>query len=104
MNQDVKTAPNRWLLIVGLVVAGLASAVLAVAMVVKAINMIRSGRGLEVFRNLRMIEDNWIGFLVFVVVTVLALAVGTIFRLKEKREIRALEKRYPDGDHGTSSR
>lgn len=66
--------------------------------------MVRSGRGLDVFRNFRMVEDNWIGFLVFVAVAVLALAVGVILRIRERRAIRALENRYSDGDHGTSSR
>ena len=67
--------PSR-LLHIGLWVAGVASFGGLAAMIFIAVNEIRAGRGLDTYRTLWMVEDNWIGFLVFVVSAVVALAVG----------------------------
>ena len=91
--------PSR-LLHIGLWVAGVVSFGGLAAMIFIAVNEIRAGRGLDTYRTLWMVEDNWIGFLVFVVAAVVALAVGFFFRLKECRELRELESKYSGGRHG----
>lgn len=64
------------------------------AMIFIAIDRVKAGRGLETYRTVWMVEDNWIGFLVFVAAAVVALAVGLILRVKEDREIRCLQDEY----------
>ena len=34
--------------------------------------MVRSGRGLESYRTFWLVEDNWIGFLIFIACVVIA--------------------------------
>ncbi|EHR70788.1 hypothetical protein BurJ1DRAFT_1941 [Burkholderiales bacterium JOSHI_001] len=82
------------ILIVGMVFSSLASIFALGYMVTVAIRAVRQGDGLATFRSQWLVEDNWIGFLTFVAATVLALAIGLIWRLRERREWKELEDRY----------
>ena len=84
----------------GIVVAGLASLGGLVAMIIFALEKIQSGRGLETYRTAWMVEDSPIGFLIFLVVTFLAIGIALIFRLKEWLEVRKLLKDSPGPRHG----
>ena len=94
--------PPRWL-VVGAWIAGIASVGGMVAMVFIAIDKIRTGHGLDTFRSHWLVEDNWIGFLVFVVattvVTVLAPVMVWLLRRKERREIQQLQAKYSEEHH-----
>lgn len=87
------------LLRVGIVISGLASLGALAAMVGVAIAKVRGGHGLETYRTIWLVEDNWIGFLVFVAIAVVAVFVGLLFRLKEWREIQELQTKYGEKTH-----
>jgi hypothetical protein len=87
------TPPSR-LLFVGVWIAALGFSGGLCAMIYIAIEKIRAGQGLDTYRTNWLVEFNWIGFLVFVVAAVLALAVGLFFRCQEFREIKNLQERY----------
>ena len=88
--------PRRFL-VVGIVVAGLTSLVALAAMIAIAVAKVRSGEGLETYRTHWMVQDNWIGFLVFVGVAAVALLAGFVFRWRDQRQLRALERKYGEG-------
>lgn len=96
------TPPSR-LVVVGAWVGGIASVGGLVAMILIAIDKVSGGNGLDTFRTKWLVEDNWIGFLVFVVVTtvvVLAAAIiGWFQRRSEQREIQQLQTKYSAGHH-----
>jgi len=77
----------RWLR-VGLVLASLASAVALVAMVQRAVVAVRSGHGLDTHHTFWLVEDNWLGFLVFVACVVVALLAGLLLRWVQRRHER----------------
>lgn len=81
-------------LLAGIVISGLASFGALVAIVAIAVLKVRGGEGLETYRTLWLVENNWIGFLIFVAVAIVALFVGLLFRLKEWREVRELQNKY----------
>lgn len=81
--------PSR-LVIVDVWAAGIAGIGGIVAMVLIAIEKVRTGRGLDTYRTHWLMEFNWVGFLVFLTAVALALAIGLFFRYKEWREIRKL--------------
>lgn len=91
--------PSR-LVRAGFWVAGIASVGGMVAMVLVAIERVRTGHGLDTYRTFWLVEDNWIGFLVFLFATVVALAAGLFFILKERRELRQLQAKYSEEHHG----
>ena len=93
------SGPSR-LVIVGVWAAGIASFGAIVAMVLIAIEKIEGGHGLDTYRTHWLVEFNWIGFLVFLAAVVVALAIGLFFRYKEWREIRKLQNKYSEGNHG----
>jgi hypothetical protein len=74
-SQSSKPRSARWLR-VGFVLAHIASISGFTFMVVKAISMVKAGRGLETYRTFWLVEYNWVGFLVFVGGAVIALASG----------------------------
>ena len=82
------------LLLAGTVISGLASLGALVAMIVIAVLKVRGGEGLEMYRTLWLVENNWIGFLTFLAVAVVAVFVGLLLRLKEWREVQELQKKY----------
>jgi hypothetical protein len=75
-----------------------------VAMVLIAIDRIRTGHGLDTFHSHWLVEDNWIGFLLSVIVITLVAAsagvIGWFQRRKEQREIQQLQAKYSEGHHG----
>lgn len=77
----------RWLR-VGLVLTGLASAVALVAMVQRAVVAVRSGHGLDTYHTFWLVEDNWVGLLVFVACLVVALLAGLLLRWVHRRRER----------------
>ncbi|QTN29242.1 hypothetical protein HZ993_05270 [Rhodoferax sp. AJA081-3] len=97
------TPPSR-LMMVGAWVGGIASVGGLVAMVLIAIDKLNTGHGLDTYRTKWMVQDNWIGFIVFVVVTtvvVLAAAIiGWFQRRNEQREVQQLQAKYSEGHHG----
>jgi multisubunit Na+/H+ antiporter MnhB subunit len=102
--RNASPAPVSRLMMVGAWVGGIASAGGLVALVLIAIDKVSAGHGLDTFRTKWMVEDNWIGFLVFVVVTnvvVLAAAiVGWFQRRSEQREVQQLHAKHSEGHHG----
>lgn len=91
-------------MVVGAWVGGIASIGGMVAMILIAIDKIRTGHGLDTFRSHWLVEDNWVGFLVSVVlitvVAVLAPVIGWFQRRQEQREIQQLQAKYAERDHG----
>lgn len=91
-------------MVVGAWIGGIASVGGLVAMILLAIDKVIAGHGLDTYRTKWMVEDNWIGFLVFVVVTtvvVLAAAIiGGLQRRSEQREVQQLHAKYSEGPHG----
>lgn len=85
-------------MIVGVWVASIAAVGGIVAMILIAIEKVGAGRGLETYRTHWLVEFNWIGFLVFVAAAVVALGIGLLMRLKERREIHQLQAKY-SGEH-----
>lgn len=90
--------PFPKLFFIGLVVAGIAALSGLGYMLTTAIEMVRSGRGLETYRTFWLVEFNWLSFLVLVAGTVLALIIAAVFRFKEFLLWRSLEKKYGDTD------
>lgn len=84
----------------GIAVAGIASLVGLVALVFFALEKIQCGRGLETYRTAWMVEDTPLGFLIFLAVTVVAIGIALIFRLKEWLDVRKLLKDSPGPRHG----
>ena len=91
--------PSR-LVIVGIWIAGAAGVGGILAMVLIAIEKVRTGRGLDTYRTHWMVEFNWVGFLIFLAAIAVALAIGLLFRFKEWREIRKLQAKYSEEHHG----
>jgi len=77
---------------------GIGSAVVLWTLLADAIEKVRSGHGLDTFRTAWLLEFNYVGVLVFVCVAILASVVAgliaAVFRYRERRLWRELEKRY----------
>jgi hypothetical protein len=58
--------------------------------------MVASGRGLETYRTFWLVEFNWLEFLVFCAVVIVALVVAAFLRLREHIQWRAFERKYGD--------
>lgn len=90
-------------MVVGAWVCGFAAAGGLVAMILIAIGKVSGGYGLDTFRTRWMVEDNWIGFLTFVVVTIVVALVAAIIRWSqmwsEQREIQQLQTKYSAEHH-----
>ena len=88
-------------MVVGAWVGGIAAVGGMVAMVLIAIDKVSNGHGLDTYRTKWLVEDNWIGFLVFAFVTtvvvVAAAAIGSFQRRKEQREVQQLQAKYSEG-------
>ena len=63
-------------------------------MLLTAIQMTASGRGTESQRTFWLVEGNWIEFLVFSGVALVALVYGAVARIREHREWQTLERKY----------
>jgi hypothetical protein len=55
--------------------------------------MVLDGRGLETYRTPWLVEFNWIGLLIFLVAAPVALAVALVFRWREERQWRQVERK-----------
>ncbi len=83
------TGPSRGL-IAGIVIVGLISVVNVVAMVWFAVSKVHAGQGHETYRTFWLVEDDYIGFLIFFACVLAALGVGLALRLiQQLRERRA---------------
>lgn len=51
---------------------------------------------METYRSVWLVEDNWIGFLVFVGSAIAALILGAAFRFRDYLEQRSFEKKFED--------
>ncbi|MGB4065084.1 MAG: hypothetical protein WBK19_14765 [Azonexus sp.] len=98
MAEPKQRPPFPKLFFIGLVVAGIAAFSGMGYMITTAIEMVRSGRGLETYRTFWLVEFNWLSFLVLVAGTVLALVVAGLMRFWEFLQWRSLEKKYGDTD------
>jgi len=87
----------RWMRI-GLLLASVAAAFGLISMMIIGIVMVRSGRGLEGYRTVWLVQYNWIGFLAFIVALVAALLVGLVFRRRERQRWSELERKYDQRD------
>lgn len=92
------------LMMIGAWVGGIASLGGLVAMVLIAIDKIGVGQGLDTYRTNWMVEDNWVGFLVFAILTTIvvpaAAIIGWFQRRSELREIQQLQAKSSEGHHG----
>jgi len=85
----MKTTKNRGtplhprLISPGFVIASVAAVFGSAAMMYVAVTAVRTGRGIETYRTVWLVEDSWIGFLVFVGVTVAAMILAALFRLRD---------------------
>jgi hypothetical protein len=97
-HRSTSPRPSR-LLLAGVWIAGVASVIGMIAMVLMAIEKVRTGHGLDTYRTFWMVENNWIGLLVFLGAAVVALAIGLLLRLKERHEIQLLQAKYSGDRH-----
>jgi len=86
---------QRWIS-VGFVIYGIVSVLGLAAMILIAVTMVQSGQGMETFRSAWLVEESWIGFLVFVGCAIAVLVVGAAFRLRDYLEQRSFEKQLED--------
>lgn len=63
-------------------------------MITKAVEMVRSGRGLETYHTFWLVEFNWLGFLILVAAIAAALIIALVLRYREHLLWRSLEKKY----------
>lgn len=63
-------------------------------MISKAIDMVRSGRGLETYHTFWLVEFNWIGFLILLAAIAVAIIIALVLRYREHLLLRSLEKKY----------
>jgi hypothetical protein len=94
MNYQRRRTERTWLVRAAIVIAALASVLGFTAMIIIAIQMVISGRGMETYRTAWTVEDSWIGFLSFVACAFGVLIVGLAFRLREYLRLRSFEKKY----------
>jgi len=85
----------RWLF-VGLCASGVSSGLAIAAMIFKAVEMVRSGRGFETYRTFWLVEYNWVGFLLLVGGVLVALLLGAVWRWNDQWQWqwRELEEKY----------
>lgn len=80
------------LLSIGFVIGGAASVFGFAAMLYLAVIAVKNGRGMETYRTVWLVEDSWIGLLVCIGLTVAAMIVAALFRLRDHLERRRLER------------
>ncbi len=101
MQPDYKDTVSRpRLLLVGIFLSGFTSLLALVGMGVIAWQKMQSGQGWETYRTAWLVDFNWVGLLAVFAVAGLVFFVGLVYRIKEWLEIKALEKKYGDKQHG----
>ena len=89
MKTENKRAQRHLRLIsAGFVIAGIASVFGFAAMMYLAVTAVSNGPGMETYRTVWLVEESWIGFLVFVGCAVAAMVVAALFRLRDYRQRR----------------
>jgi hypothetical protein len=78
--------PSRGL-IAGIVIVGLVSMINLAAMVLFAVSKVRVGQGHETYRTFWLVEDDYIGFLIFFTGVIAALGVGLALRLIQQLRV-----------------
>lgn len=92
MNREARTSARpRWISI-GFVIAGMASIFGLAGMILIALTAVQSGQGMETFRTFWLVDERWIGFLIFVACAVVALIFGAAFRLRDYFRWRKFDK------------
>ncbi len=92
------------MIVAGIWLSGIAAVGALVAMIFIAVDKIRAGYGLDVFQTHWLVKDNWISFLLSVIVitliVVLAVVIRWFQRRNEQREIQQLEGKYLESQFG----
>lgn len=88
---------KTFFLCMGFVLMSLAGFAGVAHMISLAISKVASGRGLETFRTVWLVEFNYIGFLVTLVGVVVALLIAASFWLRDWLQWRKLGKKYSGG-------
>ena len=91
--RDTHAGRHR-LISVGFIIQGIAWVLGMAAMILIAVTMVQNGRGMETYRSVWLVEDNWIGFLVFIGCAIATLIVAATFRLRDHLEQRSFEKTF----------
>ena len=101
MTKQARTELHHRLLKIGFILAGIAAFGALLTMIVIAIKKVQSGHGMDTYYSVWMVKDNWIGFIVFIGVTVISLSVGAIISFViKRRENRRIEKEFSRENHG----
>ena len=99
MQASNKRLRTFWLC-VGFVIVALAGFAGMTAFVGQAISKVASGRGLETFRTVLLVEFNYIGVLVMLIGVVIALLGADGFWLRDWLQWRDLKKKYGSKKNG----
>lgn len=103
MAQSGKQGFPRWISI-GWIIVLLSSVAGLARLIADAIDKVASGQGAQTYRTFWLVEFSYVGLIVLVGVVIVALIVGTIDEVRERWQIRDLEKKYgtrEDDRHGT---
>lgn len=93
--------PRCTWLCAGILLLGLAGVAGTARILLVAIEKVMSGRGLETYRTVWLVEFNYIGVLVLLGAVVAALLVGGALWLHEWWQWRSLERKYGGGRGNT---
>ena len=89
--------PSRWL-VVGIVIVGLVSLINLAAMILFAVAKVRTGQDHETHRTFWLVEDDYVGALIFFACVLAAIGIGLIMRLvqqqRERRAWRQLDRKW----------
>ncbi len=77
------SAARGWGIRIAIVSA--ASLLALCALAALSLRMVAAGRGLETHHSAWLVEDSWLGFLVFMAVCVVAVLAGLMWRLLQQR-------------------
>ena len=84
---------SRWM-IFGFVVMGIASFGGLAAMIAIGIDKVRSGKGLDTYRTLWLVEFNYIGMLILFGVIAVASIIAGLLKIVEYKKSRDFERKY----------
>lgn len=97
----MKHRSPKALILIGMLLAGLASFAGLYQLISIATEKLLSGNGLDTYRTVWLVENNYVGFLVFVVSAIVGLVIAGAFHIFYKRqekkaweELDSLAKKY----------
>jgi len=93
MNKSKNPFMSRWM-IFGFVVMGIASFGGLAAMIAIGIDKVRSGKGLDTYRTLWLVEFNYIGMLILLGAIAVAFVIAGLLRFVEYKKSRDFERKY----------